>query len=147
METGKRDGRYSEKEYGEQKIMVMQGFITIKVTGLKECQAALDKVQKNAPQIKGLMLEDLTSLLMREAKGKAHVITGDMKRSIALQEIDKQTGKAIVEVGVDYGAYENARGGDHAFWDQAVSQVEKNGLAMVKKRMDAAWKSAGVPVK
>lgn len=125
----------------------MQGFITITVTGLTEAQAALNKVKSNSPQIKGLILEDITSLLIREAKSRAHVITGDMKRGIGLGSIDKQSGKAEVEATMDYSAYENARGGDHAFWDEAVSITQKNGAAMVKKRMDAAWKAAGVPVR
>lgn len=125
----------------------MQGFITIEVRGLKEAQAAIDKVKSNEPQIKGLILEDITSVLIRDAKSKAHVITGNMKQNIGLQSIDKQSGKAVAEAGAEYSVYENARGGNHAFWDQAVSTVEKNGLAMVKKRMDAAFRSAGVPVK
>lgn len=125
--------------------MVLEGTITITITGLKECLAALNKVKQNLPQTRGYILEDVTSSIIREAKNRAHVITGNMKRSIGVQEINKEGGKAIVEAAAEYSEYENRRGAPHDFWDQAITTTEQTATAMVKRRMDELLRNTGVP--
>lgn len=120
--------------------------IKITVKGANEATAALNKFKQNIPKTKQNALTDVTNVFVTTAKGYAHVITGNMKKSI-IAHVDGQSGKAIVEAGVDYAVYENARGGDHAFWDKAIDTNLKNGRMMVKKRTDEGLKTAGVPIK
>jgi hypothetical protein len=44
---------------------------------------------------------------------------------------NNQIGEQDVDVNVDYASYENGRGEDHAFFDQAVEAVEQKALAMI----------------
>ena len=122
-------------------------FIQIKVTGIVECKKALDSVVANSPKTKQLMLEDTISLIIREAKNRAHVITGNMKRNIGVQNLSVQSGSADVVALALYSAYENARGEGHDYFTQALEIFKIEGGQMIKTRMDQSFKSSGVPVK
>lgn len=122
-------------------------FVQIKVTGVVECKAALNRVVQNSPNTKKLILEDLTSLVIREAKNRAHVITGNMKRNIGVQNLNPQLGTANIQALALYSAYENARGNGHDYFTQALAELEIQGVALVVARMDQSFKSSGVPKK
>lgn len=122
-------------------------FIQIKVTGVTECVNALNKVVSNSSKTKQLMLEDATSLIIREAKNRAHVITGNMKRNITVNNLNPQLGVASVQALATYSAYENARGEGHDFMDQALEIFKIEGGQLMKARMDQSWRSSGAPIK
>ena len=122
-------------------------FVTIKVIGLNECKAALNKVKTDIPLTNKLILERVTSLFIREAKSNAHVITGNMKRKIGASEINPQQGTAIVEAGAEYSYYENDRGPDHDFMDRAYKTTKEQSTAIVKSLMDSSLRKSGVPLK
>ena|SRR5215510_3099580 len=123
--------------------------ITITVTGLKECEAALNKAKLNLPNQTRLTLEDLASLFIREAKANAHVITGNMKRQIGMGAMS--TNSVEVNANAEYSKYENDRPGTkggtpHNFMDTAAVTTEQVGTKIVKQRMDDLFSSAGMPV-
>lgn len=56
------------------------------------------------------------------AKQNAHVITGEMRDSISSEKVGNLHYRVVA--AADHSGYENDRGGDHAFFDKAVQQVE-----------------------
>lgn len=93
------------------------------------------------------MLEDVCSLVIREAKNRAHVITGNMKRNIQVSNLDPELGTANIQALALYSAYENARGEGHDYFTQALNALKLQGGPLVKARMDESFKKSGVPQK
>lgn len=60
---------------------------------------------------------------MRYGKGKAHRITKHMMRNIQIQTVSDEEVKVLAKAL--YSGWENARGGDHAFFDMLYNATKQ----------------------
>ena len=58
---------------------------------------------------------------VQTARSNAHVITGNMRNSVSDQRVGEMHYKVTAEA--EYSGFENARGGDHAFFDMTVKEI------------------------
>lgn len=104
---------------------------------IKGIQEAQDKNLRRFAAMKpdgafGQLIHTTLTVLHRFMTGITHVITGALRASVRL-EMEGLRGHIFIDpssvnpIGgerpVDYGPVENARGGDHAFFDRTVQQA------------------------
>ena len=115
-------------------------FITFTVEGLNEVVQGLNNIQQNSQNAKTAALQEIGDFMANEMRNNAHVITGAMKASI---RSSVQGDSAIVEVPIEYAAYENARvggiQGPHDFATRAADATIRMGPDIVKKTYDSVF--------
>ena len=115
--------------------------ISMTIKGTKECADALNKKNQNVKDAVSATIMRAGFLVEAEAKRVVHVQTGRLKSSIHTTKIDEFA--AMVSDNVEYGEYEEARGGEHAFMtiakENKEDEVQKLISDAVKKAVNDGW--------
>lgn len=121
----------------------------LSITGLQEAQAANEKriaVLKPSGEL-GQAIKDLTITGHRYAVQITHVwiYLGGGLRAAHRMEIKGLRGRIYIDPRAVnprgqkpsvYGPYENARGGDHAFYDRTEEMINKDAEKVVARRIE-----------
>lgn len=73
--------------------------------------------------------------LRNQARANAHLITGNMRNSVNYRKNGENS--YTVSADIDYAVYENARGDDHAFFDNAVKDVDSKFYQIIQSGVKA----------
>lgn len=101
----------------------------IRIDGLPE---AVSFLQNHPNSLKSTLKTELNTIGSSGAKtmqSKAHVITGRMKNGITSTSSGDL--KVTISSPVGYSGYENRRGNPHNFFDQSVTQIEKDATTRI----------------
>ena len=103
--------------------------LQIKIKGLHEVIAKLDKMPDSLRQTERIVVAEAAKMVANEMRKNAHVVTGRMRSSIREGYVGTNTANVIV--GVPYAAYENRRlgtkagFGTHDFADRAIQSTKR----------------------
>lgn len=86
----------------------VSGFVTMRVTGLRESVMALDAIQREMPQTRTEIIREGALFFFKDAQKNAHVITGKTKASIHIESVTSERG--IISAGFGM-PFEEKRGG------------------------------------
>jgi len=117
--------------------------ITIKIEGVKELQNTFKLIEKDIQDIIAEAVQDGGEVVKTAAKGKVHVISGDLKNSIDVLHVDKSENKVEVQVGSgkSYAEVEEFRvggkyPGPHSYLRWALDNSENEVEAAIKKAIE-----------
>lgn len=111
------------------------------VRGVPEVTAELERVGDSVMPT-GRLSAFLNAVLLgmqRYAIGIVHVDTGRLKNSIFIHRPFRRLGQALrgrLSAPVEYASFENARGGDHAFFDRTVQHEAPRINDLFRSHMD-----------
>jgi HK97 gp10 family phage protein len=118
--------------------------ITVKVTGLDQAISFFNTVSQQLERTNKMALDEAADVFVNEAKARAHIITGNMRRSITKSV---PTGNSItVGATAAYSAFENRRigskggQGPHNFADVARDKTLKALPDILRKHYDQLFK-------
>ncbi len=124
----------------------------LSITGLQEAQAANEKrIASLQPSGElGQAIKDVTLIGHRYAVQITHVwkyLGGGLRAAHRMKVtglrgeiyIDPRAVNPRGQKPVVYGPYENARGGDHAFYDRTQEMLEKNAADQVFAKVEKSW--------
>lgn len=103
-------------------IFARGNVMSAEIDGLIEAQEAIDKIAKNVSK-EGMRgeLEKVLDRLRKYARSVVHVDTSRLRNSI-FTDIESGGNSLIghVATNIEYSVFEEARGGDHAFFGRTV---------------------------
>ena len=125
------------------------GSIGFKVTGLLESIRGLDGVMREWPVVEKAVLNEAGRFIVNEAKRNVHVVSGDLKNSISIEQ--SMSPKVVtVSAKMPYARIENDRLGDktptpktrgpygaHNYFSRAIQAVERDFASRIKVSFDS----------
>lgn len=119
----------------------VSGFVTMRVTGLRESVMALDAIQREMPHTRTEIIREGALFFFKDAQKNAHVITGKTKASIHVESVTAERGIISASFGMPF---EEKRGGTrldagtpHKTFSVAAKNTGAEMPRIIKKNIDA----------
>ena len=125
------------------------GSIGFKVTGLLESIRGLEGIMRDWPVVEKAVLNEAGRFIVNEAKRNVHVVSGDLKNSISIEQ-SMSPRVVTVSAKMPYAKIENERRGEkrqtpktrgpygpHDYFTRAIQSVERDFASRIKVSFDS----------